>query len=342
MKKISVIVPLYNAQDYIARTVEALLKQTYENLEIIIVDDGSRDDSPAICRGLAEKYENILYYRTPEGGPNAGPGGARNIGLSLATGEYVAFCDSDDLPDEEMYATLLAYLERENADVALCDFYSQRDGRNFGFPWPDGSAFCDDRVTDVLMASMLGNLHDDDTAAPLWGSVWRGLYKKTIMDEHSLAFPTDIHFAEDLVFSLRYLSHCKSAVICDKALYFYTCNENSIMHSFYSYKKDMLAARLALVDHVLQVISGRCGEDHLRQRLRVTERCYYHECVGNACRKKKGAAKELREIVNHPRVRAAFENFDATGKRKKLIYTQIQKRRVLLLRLYYFLRFKMH
>ncbi len=342
MKKISVIVPVYNSEAYIARTVEALEKQTHENLEIVLVDDGSRDNSPAICKELAQQHENITYYRSPEGAPNGGPGGARNKRMELATGEYIAFCDSDDLPNAEMYATLLSYLEEADADVALCDIYSQRDSRNFGFPWEDGTVFRDEDVANVLMASMIGNLTDDDTAAPQWGSVCRGLYKKSVIDEAKAAFPTQFHFAEDLVFSLRYLAHCKGAVICDKALYFYTCNENSIMNSFYSYKEQMLSSRISLVDCVRAVIDALPNADTLHRRLMVTERCYYHECVGNACRKQKGAYKEIRQIVRHPYVKNAFASFSVANKRKKLIYTQIQKRRAGLLWLYYFLRFKLH
>lgn len=342
MKKISIIVPVYNSQNYIARTVDALLKQRHKDIEIILVDDGSQDDSAAICKALAEGHENIIFYRTPEGTPNSGPGGARNIGISLATGEYIAFCDSDDIPNEEMYETLLSYLEREEADVALCDIYSQRDGKNFGFPWDDGTVFCGEEVTDVLMASMIGNLTDDDSAVPQWGSVCRGLYKKSIIDAFDVKFPTEFHFAEDLVFSLRYLAQCKRAVICDKPLYFYTCNENSIMNSFYSYKEHMLESRIALVKCLEEIIQTLPDSTVLRQRLFVTERCYYHECVGNACRKKKGAYRELRRIVRHPYVKQAFASFKVANRKKKLIYAQIKHRGAAVLYLYYFLRFKLH
>ena len=82
--------------------------------------------------------------------------------------------------------------------------------------------------------------------------------------------------------------------------------------------------------------------EELHQRLMVTQRCYYHECVGNACRKQKGAYKEIRDILRHPYVKKAFASYSVADKRKKLIYKQIQKRRISLLWLYYFLRFKLH
>ncbi len=340
MEKISVIVPVYNAEKYLQKTLQALREQTYPNLEIILVDDGSKDESLAICEQAAKEDNRIFCYSIP----NGGPANARNVGISKATGTYIGFCDSDDLPDVAMYQTLVEYLERENVDIALCDIYTERDGRNFGFPWVDGTVFDKETIVSDLMAKMIGNLSDNDKDSPVWGSSVRCLFKREIMDKNSVAFPTDIHFAEDLVFVLRYLSHAQRAVICDKALYFYTCNEASIMNSFYSYKKHMFQARRTLVQYIEKVIE-KINEPDLRDRLTVTERCYYHECIGNACRQgqertKKMMKAEIREIVSDPAVRKAFKKFDAKDMKTKIKYLLIKHRCVGLLYLYYARRFK--
>ena len=264
--------------------------------------------------------------------------------MSKATGGYIGFCDSDDLPDTAMYQTLVDYIEREHADIALCDIYTERDGRNFGFPWADGTVFEKETIISDMMAKMIGNLSDNDKDSPVWGSSVRCLFKREIIDKNSIAFPTDIHFAEDLVFVLRYLSHAKRAVICDKALYFYICNEASIMNSFYSYKKDMFQARRALVRYVENIID-HVQAPELRNRLTVTERCYYHECIGNSCRKgqertKKMMKKEIHEIVSDLAVRKAFKKFDAKDIKTKIKYALIKHRWAGLLYAYYTRRFK--
>lgn len=340
MEKISIIVPVYNAEKYLHKTIEALRKQTYTNLEIILINDGSNDNSWGICEYFAREDARIHCYNIP----NGGPANARNVGISKATGKYIGFCDSDDLPTIEMYETLKTYLENANADIALCDIFTERDGKNFGFPWKDGTTFNKQEIVEELMARMIGNCSDNDRGVPVWGSSVRCLFKKSILDIHDVKFPVDIHFAEDLVFVLRYLTHANSAIICEKALYFYTCNEASIMNSFFSYKENMFAARRALVEYIEKVIET-VDTPSLRNRLTVTERCYYHECIGNACRNGVGRGKrekkeEIRQIVLDEAVRKAFKKFDAKDLKTKIKYLLIKHKLVGLLYLYYARRFR--
>lgn len=340
MEKVSVVVPVYNAEKYLEKTLEALCGQTYTNLEIILINDGSKDASWEICQRIAKTDERIRCYDIP----NGGPANARNVGISKATGKYIAFCDSDDIPSTEIYERLVCYLENANADIAFCDFYTERDGRNFGFPWADNTVFERKGIVSELMGRMIGNESDNDREAPVWGSSVRCLFKREIIENNGVVFPKDIHFAEDLVFVLRYLSYAERAVICDKSLYFYTCNESSIMNSFYSYKKNMFIERRALVEYIEDIIE-RVAEPALRSRLTVTERCYYHECVGNACRSggnrsKKEMKAEIREIVSNSAVRAAFKKYDAKDLKTKLKYSLIKHRWVGLLYGYYARRFR--
>ena len=339
MKKISVIVPVYNSEKYLEKTLNALFVQTYSDIEIILVDDGSTDNSYKICEQMAKDNESVSCYRIPNGGPS----GARNFGISKATGDYIGFCDSDDIPAPNMYEELVCYMENANSDIALCDIYSERDSRTFGFPWNDGTVFDGNTVVAELMAKMIGNISDNESGVPVWGSAVRCLFKRELIESEGIKFPTDIHFAEDLVFVLRYLSNVKRVVICDKPLYFYTDNRSSIMNSFYSYKKNMLISRLLLVRYIEEIID-KLGAEELKARLTVTERCYYHECVGNACRatdkKRSEIKREIREIVCTDRVRAAFSDFDATDVKTKIKYLLMKYRCVEILYLYYAIRFR--
>lgn len=340
MKKISIVVPVYNSEKYLEKTLSALKCQSYTNIEIILIDDGSTDSSLDICRRASKEDERILCYSVPNGGPS----NARNIGLSKATGEYIGFCDSDDLPDADMYKTLYEYLALADADVALCDIFTERDGRAFGFPFGGDKILSGDEVARELMARMIGNTSDNDSSQPIWGSVVRCLFKREIIEKYRILFPTDIHFAEDLVFTLRYLSKAGCAAICERALYYYTCNGDSIMNSFFSYKAGMLGARRALVSYVEEIISA-LGLPELRARLAVTERCYYHECVGNACRRGDGRTRgdmiaEIREIVSDEAVKKAFRSFDAKNLKTRIKYALIKYRCSRLLYAYYKKRFK--
>lgn len=121
---ISVIVPVYNGEKYIEPCVTALQKQTYSNLEIILIDDGSEDDSYAICCQLADKDHRIQVLHTE----NNGQGIARNKGMDIANGEFIGFCDVDDLMDPLMYETLHRMIDENNADFAGCDHSSMENG----------------------------------------------------------------------------------------------------------------------------------------------------------------------------------------------------------------------
>ena len=110
MKKVSVIVPVYNVENYLEECVNSILNQTYENLEIILVDDGSTDNCPQICDDWAKKDKRIKVIHKANGGVSS----ARNVGLDNATGEYIGFVDSDDYIDITMYEKMLKLLKKEN------------------------------------------------------------------------------------------------------------------------------------------------------------------------------------------------------------------------------------
>lgn len=115
---ISVIVPIYNVEDYLSKCIESLINQTYSKLEIILVDDGSPDNCPKICDKYAEADNRIKVIHKPNGGLSD----ARNAGLDIATGEYIGFIDSDDYIDEHMYEDMLFAIEKDDADLCICGY----------------------------------------------------------------------------------------------------------------------------------------------------------------------------------------------------------------------------
>ena len=341
MSRVSIIVPVYNSEKYLEETLNAIAAQTCTELEVILVDDGSTDRSGQICSERVKADSRFHYFRVE----NSGPSAARNIGLSNATGEYVGFCDSDDLIDPNMYQAMIGYMEKNAADIVLCDIYSQRNQQKFGFPWPDGTVFCRGDICGMLIPAMVGNRSDREKAVPLWGSVVRCLYKRALIVRNQIMFPTDIHFAEDLVFTLRYMAAASKAVICEKDFYYYRANEESIMYSFYAYKKNMFRDRLKLVEYVDAALKPLEQYDDIRKRLNVTERCYFRECVGNACRKGNGRTqldmeKELKEILNHEEVKRVFRVVKWSNPKTFVIYLLIKLRFWQLIQKYYAVRFQ--
>ena len=119
MSKISVIVPVYNAEKYLSRCIDSILNQTYKNFELILINDGSKDNSIEILR----KYENIDDRIKVIDNSNNGVSKTRNIGVRLAEGEYIQFIDSDDFIDKNMFEYAINVMEQENADLVMTGFY---------------------------------------------------------------------------------------------------------------------------------------------------------------------------------------------------------------------------
>lgn len=339
--ELSIIVPVFNAQQYIARTVDRLLTQQTDRYEIILVDDGSTDNSPSICNELSDRHRNIKVFHIK----NSGPGSARNFGISHSHGKYIAFCDSDDLPAPNMYGLLLNDLRQQNVDYAICDIFSERDNRAFGFPWSGNIKLIGREVIDKLLASMLGNLSDNDVTPPIWGSSVRCIYLKDIITDNKIKFPADIRFAEDLVFNIRYIRHIDSCYIRNEALYRYTFNHESLMNSHVKYNKTGFIQRIALVNMISTELYHIPDNSTLIRRFQTSQRCYFLEMIGNAARaiSQEGhtyALKEIRSIVNHPIVKSAFAVFDAKSIKTSASYWLIQHRCARILLRYFSLRLK--
>lgn len=339
---LSIIVPVYNSGAYLRRTVGLLQTQEAVEFEIILVDDGSTDESPRICDEIAAKADNVRVIHIQ----NSGPGHARNEGIRIAQGKYLAFCDSDDCPGQNMYGQLLSILEEKAVDHVICDIYSERDHKAFGFPWRRGDTlFSGDGVVSGLMASMLGNPSDNDMSQPVWGSSVRGIYVKDIVMRHGVLFPEDIRFAEDLVFNIRYLKNIRSCYVVDKALYRYTLNQESLMNSHVRYNVNTFPERVRLVEYIEAELDGLAPCDELRSRFLTSQRCYFIESVGNAARaiKSEGyryAYNEIRAIVRHACVRRAFARYDAKSAKRRLSYGLVRNGCAWLLLLYYAVRLR--
>lgn len=204
-KTISVIIPAYNAEKYIAQCIYMLKAQSYKKLEIIVVDDGSTDQTYNIARQLSVKFIRQS---------NQGVSAARNIGLKEATGEYVHFLDADDLLNVDFYKNMIRAAHSLDAEVACCGLNHERH--------PSLSRYF---TEDILVSIM-----DDKvwlTNVENQGNTFKYLIKRTLIDEHNLRFDEDLRIGEDAVYSLKLIYYAKNVVGVAGATYFYKNRINS-------------------------------------------------------------------------------------------------------------------
>lgn len=213
-KLISVVVPIYNVENYLKRCIDSIVNQTYENLEIILVDDGSTDGSSAICDAYAKKENRIKVVHQK----NAGLSAARNNGFKMAKGEYIGFIDADDYVEPAMYEELLHQMLLHGADMAIGNVCRVDEN---GYLLEDTSA-----VTDAVYTKeeMLRKITEENGV--YFVTAWNKLYKREIFDK--VSFPEGkIHEDEFVIHEI--LDCCKKIVTTKKIYYYYVQRANSIM-----------------------------------------------------------------------------------------------------------------
>lgn len=205
---VTVIVPAYNSSRTIERCIRSLLKQTYSHKEIIIVDDGSTDNTPFICHKYMESFD-IKYYSAPHGGVSA----IRNLGLEKANGEYVMFVDADDYVKKNFIEKMVSALETAKCDMCICSYL--RVVYNDCYPIKEfqkgGIVSRNKYLIDTLK----------DPGHHYFGVIWNKIFKTDIIRNNNIRFSKDITLGEDFVFSLEYLRYAKKVnVIEDKLIYY--------------------------------------------------------------------------------------------------------------------------
>lgn len=228
---ISVIVPVYNAAKTLEVTIGGLINQTYKNLEIILVDDGSTDNSLKVCRSLADSDNRIKVIPQKNGGVSA----ARNAGLKYASGEYIGFCDADDFPCPTMFERLLGILNDTSCDAVHMDFITQyEDKKNFGAPCVSGevSIKSSDKSVKWLLTKK----------SPHGTGIWEHLFKRSVLS--GIEFPEGMAIAEDKMFMLLAFLKCEKVAFYSGMEYIYVVSRDSAMHVKYS-KKNLSSVILA-------------------------------------------------------------------------------------------------
>ncbi len=225
---VSVIIPVYNAQNTLCRCIESVLGQTHSNIEIILVDDGSTDSSAEICSEYAGKDGRIRLIRKENGGVSS----ARNAGLHIALGDYIAFVDADDYIECRMYELLLSQIKKDNSDIGICNLFFEDSNGNFlhSFDHDDFSFEKKDYPEQSYFNHCIS------------GYAWNRLYSRKVVFSHPgehICFDPGISIAEDDLFNYEIFSSCGSLMYSyiNTRLYHYVSNPNGAVNRRFSLEK---------------------------------------------------------------------------------------------------------
>ena len=221
---ISIIVPVYNVEKYLKCCIQSILNQTYKNIEIILVDDGSTDNSGIICDEYQKKHKNIKVIHKK----NEGLGMARNSGMEIMSGDYVTFIDSDDYIDKDLIEKLYINISKGNYDISKSGFKRVNDdGKVYQNRQYQNEIFQKEDVKNILLPRMIGSLPDKKDSIEM--CVCASLYNTKYIKEHNIKFPSErVLISEDLIFNIEYMQFAKAACTIDYVGYNYRFNPNSL------------------------------------------------------------------------------------------------------------------
>ena len=223
--KVSVIVPVYNAETYLDICVRSLLSQTLTSLEIILVDDGSSDNSGNICDEFARNYANVSTFHLENGGPSR----ARNFGIKKARGKFIGFVDADDYIVPEMFSTLLNGAENNVADIVMCGYSIDDENGIHQLKMNYKQEYVgEEEIRNGLLALYSKRYHSG-----LY-SVCNKLFSKNLLQQNQIVFDIELIRAEDAWFVFECLKVARKVRIIDKSLYYYRQVSTSTMHMIQS------------------------------------------------------------------------------------------------------------
>jgi glycosyltransferase involved in cell wall biosynthesis len=261
MDLISIIVPVYNVEHYLERCLNSIIKQTYSNIEIIIINDGSKDNSLEVCQRYQQKDNRIRIISKK----NEGVSVARNIGIKEASGKYIGFVDSDDWIEPEMYESMYNTIIKHNCSIAFCNYSKDSKFTNSPKLLKTNKEVLEkiDIIKD-LICNMIGINDILPKYYNVMGSVWRCLYKKEFIEKFNLSFRPDIQMMEDLIFNIEALIYCDRACIDHGVWYHYMQNKTSYLHS---YIENMWIDQIKVHNIIESIINDAALDEYMRNRL---------------------------------------------------------------------------
>lgn len=251
---VSVIMPVYNSEEFLERSLNSVLNQRFKDFELIIVDDGSKDSSALLCRRYEEKDGRVKVILKDNGGASS----ARNMGLLSATGRYVCFMDSDDLVKDTYLSNLVSIID--DCDIAMSHSIFVKRGKEHSEPhrYEKGDI-------DVLFDSE----NIESSYSP-----YNKLFKLDIIRDNNIRFDEKIHIGEDRVFVYTYLLHSTGAVISSESDYYYMIREGSLMSKYYDLETELYAYNVycAIVKELGDKIRSKQAKENLENTIKYF--CY--------------------------------------------------------------------
>lgn len=291
--KVSIIIPIYNVEKFLSRTMKSILDQTLHEIEIIMVDDESPDNCPALCNFYAQKYPNIKVIHKK----NEGLGMACNSGIEIATGDYIAFCDSDDYVDKEMYETMYTTAIKYNADAVFTGIKTVNQiGKVSPMnTYPSLQIIKQKNKIQQFTMNMIASEASNPIEREVAMSAKIVLYRKSMIEKYNIRFISErVLISEDLIWNIDILCHSNCIVILPYTGYYYYNNTSSLSKRI---RTDRFPFFKVLRKELLKKMEFYQMPEETKTRI---DRMFIGYCrfyIGNIC-KSQLPKKERKNIIN--------------------------------------------
>lgn len=331
----SVIVPVYNVEKYLSQCIDSILEQIFTDFELILIDDGSSDNSPQICDEYAMKDARIRVIHKE----NSGVSSARNAGISIATGKYITFIDSDDTVDNMFFAKAVSDIQRSNADLYICGLTMET--------WNNDKVVSktDYNIEKTVCYSVRNMFENLEVSYPLICvcSPCCKLYSKNIIEKAKLRFDESISLGEDIYFNMHYFELCESVFFAEDIFYHYRRgNDNSLFSKLH---KDTYEIHVKVYGKMQDVMKNKDCNKSAILRLQTMYAQMFIGCIHAFFSKKNSSSNaEKREIIKKVSNNLLIQNIDYKDldKKTKAIVFLMRKKALTIIYLIFKLWYGMH
>lgn len=306
--KVSVIMPVYKVEAYIAKAIESVLAQTHTNFELLVVNDGSPDKSVEIAEGFAAKDPRIQILHKPNGGLSD----ARNFGLDRASGDYVYFVDSDDWVEPDLLSSALQAMVKEKAELVV--FGYQLDTLNKEGALVSSTAISTKAIT---FSKKEGNLDIDTRLLGILGYAWNKLYDRNFLEKNKLRFTKGVSLVEDILFNSKVYALVHQIVVIDKPLYHYM--NRPVLTLIKMFHPDSFGLYLQKRDALEGFLTEWAIPEGKKQKLLATTMfegiryCANNLLVYGANLSKKEKYQYFKAMVQHPKIQEVVSHYPAVA-----------------------------
>ena len=271
--KLSIIVPVYNGESHIENTVRSILRSSYQNLELLLIDDGSTDGSLSLCQKLAASDSRIKVYHKENGGISD----ARNFGLAHATGDYIGFCDQDDEISEEMYQKMLSRIVSDGSQAAICGCYRQkRNGGKVVFEQYTDNVYREQLIVEKLLLPMLfkGFAAHSNHEISIYMNIWKCIISRQLIEDNAMKFRTFVTHEDDFIMLLQLFLHAEKISTLSDILYFWNTNTRSETHqSAERYQPDLEEKQRRLMSYVVKQLADHGISQNIIDEYKYVQQC---------------------------------------------------------------------